>query len=103
MSLGILFFISFYGLATPWDTLTPEQLEQQLEQKFAEGKYSKKGADTCLMCHKKNEHVMAIFEGTHGQASHPQSPMANLQCEACHGPIGQHNRGGKEPMIAFGP
>ncbi|MCL1097044.1 DmsE family decaheme c-type cytochrome, partial [Shewanella gelidii] len=98
-----ILMMSFAVQSAPWDTLTPEQLEQQLEQKFAEGKYSKKGADTCLMCHKKNEHVMAIFEGTHGQASHPQSPMANLQCEACHGPIGQHNRGGKEPMIAFGP
>ncbi|WP_252346028.1 hypothetical protein, partial [Shewanella indica] len=29
--------------------------------------------------------------------------MAGLQCEACHGPMGKHNRGGKEPMISFGP
>ena len=28
--------------------------------------------------------------------------MAGLQCEACHGPLGAHNKGGKEPMIAFG-
>lgn len=88
--------------AAPWDHLSSEQLEQQLTVKFAEGKYSPKGADSCLMCHKKNEHVMAIFDGVHGNTSNSQSPMAGLQCESCHGPMGNHNKGGKEPMITFG-
>ncbi|WP_102476452.1 DmsE family decaheme c-type cytochrome, partial [Shewanella sp. 10N.286.52.C2] len=88
--------------ATPWDDLSSTQLEQQLVEKFAEGNYSPKGADNCLTCHRKNETVMALFDGAHGQGNNSQSPMAGLQCEACHGPQGQHNRGGKEPMIAFG-
>ena len=45
---------------------------------------------------------MAIFAGVHGNSSQTNSPMAGLQCEACHGPLGKHNKAGKEPMIAFG-
>ncbi|TCN80768.1 DmsE family decaheme c-type cytochrome [Shewanella fodinae] len=89
--------------ATPWDNLSSEQLEQQLQAKFAEGNYSPKGADSCLMCHKKDPKVMALFDSTHGRLDNSKSPMAGLQCEACHGPLGNHNRGGKEPMIDFGP
>lgn len=81
---------------------TGEQLEKILTDKFAEGKYSAKGADSCLMCHRKNTTVMAIFDGVHGDINNSKSPMAGLQCEACHGPIGEHNKGGKEPMITFG-
>ncbi len=100
-SVFSLLTINVNANATPWDDLSSEQLEQQLVQKFTDGKYSPKGADSCLMCHKKNEKVMAIFDGAHGIAS-SKSPMAGLQCEACHGPLGQHNKGGKEPMISFG-
>ncbi len=101
---GIFAFacLSLSVQAAPWNQLTGEQLELQLTEKFAQGKYSKKGADSCLMCHKKNDKVMAIFDGVHGNPSQPDSPMAGLQCEACHGPLGKHNKGGKEPMIAFG-
>lgn len=81
---------------------TGEQIEKILTDKFAEGKYSTKGADSCLMCHRKNNTVMAIFDGVHGDINNSKSPMAGLQCEACHGPLGQHNKGGKEPMISFG-
>jgi len=88
--------------AAPWDLLEPQQLEQTLTEKFAEGKYSTKGADSCLMCHKKSPKVMALFDGVHGDLNSSQSPMAGMQCEACHGPQGKHNRGGKEPMISFG-
>ncbi|RTR36776.1 DmsE family decaheme c-type cytochrome [Shewanella canadensis] len=100
--IAALVLLSFSIQAVPWSQLTAEQLAQQLEQKFAEGKYSKKGADTCLMCHKKSDTVMALFDGVHGQENNAKSPMAGLQCEACHGPLGKHNKGGKEPMIAFG-
>ncbi|RTR38135.1 DmsE family decaheme c-type cytochrome [Shewanella canadensis] len=94
--------LSLSAHATPWQNLTGEQLEQKLAEKFSAGEYSSKGADSCLMCHRKNEAVMAIFDGTHGMMNNKQSPMAGLQCEACHGPQGKHNKGGKEPMIAFG-
>ncbi|MCL1164447.1 DmsE family decaheme c-type cytochrome [Shewanella chilikensis] len=100
---AVLLFSTALVQATPWDNLTATELEQQLTEKFSEGKYSPKGADSCLMCHKKDPKVMALFKGTHGGMNNSRLPMAGLQCEACHGPMGKHNRGGKEPMISFGP
>lgn len=89
--------------AAKWDAkMSPEEVEATLDQKFAEGSYSPKGADSCLMCHKKSEKVMDLFKGVHGAIDSSKSPMAGLQCEACHGPMGKHNRGGNEPMITFG-
>ncbi|MFT5788071.1 MAG: DmsE family decaheme c-type cytochrome [Shewanella sp.] len=93
---------SFNVMSAPWDDQPPKEVEALLDKKFAEGKYSAKGADTCLMCHRKSPKVMELFDGVHGNADVKGSPMADLQCEACHGPLGKHNRGGKEPMITFG-
>ena len=90
--LVLLSGVSTGGVAEPLDTLM---------KKFAEGSYSKKGADGCIMCHKRSDKVMAIFEGVHGQATSSNSPMAGLQCEACHGPQGKH-KGKNEPMLEFG-
>ncbi len=89
-------------MATPWDDMPAEEVEKILDNKFAQGEYSPKGADSCLMCHRKNEKVVALFDGVHGNPQIQGSPMADLQCEACHGPLGKHNKGGKEPMITFG-
>lgn len=75
--------------------------ETLLLEKFQQGKYSKKGADSCLMCHRKSDHVMALFKGVHGDMSSNKGPMGQLQCESCHGPQGKH-KGKNEPMIAFG-
>ncbi|MDI5833234.1 DmsE family decaheme c-type cytochrome [Shewanella xiamenensis] len=99
--IKLILFIPL-AYSTPWDSLTTEQVKSTLEEKFTAGKYSPKGADSCLVCHKKNDKVMAIFDGKHGDMSHSNSPMAGLQCESCHGPLGNHNKGGKEPMITFG-
>ncbi|WP_282109147.1 DmsE family decaheme c-type cytochrome [Shewanella algicola] len=98
----VIYGCAFNAASTPWEQLDSEQLETTLIEKFAEGNYSPKGADSCLMCHKKNDKVMDIFKGVHGNVTNSNSPMAGLQCEACHGPLGNHNRGGKEPMIQFG-
>lgn len=105
----IFLTFSFYILlnfqaveAKPWDNLNQGQVITVLEDKFENGLYSKKGADTCLVCHKRNSKVMAIFSSPHGSMS-DNSPMIKLQCETCHGPLGKHNRKGKEPMIDFGP
>ncbi|SHI15503.1 DmsE family decaheme c-type cytochrome [Ferrimonas marina] len=87
--------------AGTWDDMPQKELEQILDQKFAEGKYSRQGADGCLMCHRRSETVMALFDGVHGRADQSKSPMAGLQCEACHGPQGGH-RNKNEPMIVFG-
>ena len=54
--------------------------------------YTKKGADRCLKCHDEdNEYpVLPIFQSKHGAMNDKRSPMAGLQCEACHGPGANH-------------
>ncbi len=71
--------------------------------------YSKKGADTCLKCHDEDNDypVLPIFKTKHGERNDTRSPMATLQCETCHGPVGAHKkraRKGKKkaPIRAFG-
>ena len=71
--------------------------------------YSTKGADTCLKCHDEdNEYpVLPIFKTKHGELHDPRSPMGSLQCEACHGPAGDHQKKAKKgekkaPIRAFG-
>lgn len=73
----------------------------QLQYKFTEGEYSKKGADTCMACHKKTPGVAEIFNNVHGNPNTVNGPMSGLQCESCHGPKGKHN-GKNEPMLTFG-
>jgi len=70
--------------------------------------YSKKGADTCLGCH-DDEVTLAVFHGKHGQPADARSPFGKgqLQCEACHGPAGDHTKRVKKgetrpPVIRFG-
>jgi len=69
--------------------------------------YSKKGADTCFGCH-DDEVTLAVFHGKHGQPADPRSPFGKgqLQCEACHGPVGDHAKRVKKgetrpPVIRF--
>ncbi|BDY04948.1 DmsE family decaheme c-type cytochrome [Ferrimonas sp. YFM] len=99
--VALLVSAAFGTSAAPWSDQGQDAVMETLIDKFNQGNYSTKGADSCLMCHKKNDKVMALFDGVHGAMS-GNSPMAGLQCEACHGPQGKHNRGGKEPMIDFG-
>ncbi|GLS83513.1 hypothetical protein GCM10007894_14900 [Paraferrimonas haliotis] len=70
-----------------------------LVDKFQQGSYSSRGADGCMMCHRRDEGVADIFVSAHGKTDN--GPMAGLQCEACHGPQGKH-RGKNEPMLSFG-
>jgi DmsE family decaheme c-type cytochrome len=68
--------------------------------------FSAAGADTCLGCH-NSDAMLAIFRTAHGQQTDPAAPMAHLQCEACHGPGGEHagrrrTTAGHEPVIVFG-
>ena len=70
--------------------------------------YSAQGADTCLMCHRMNAKVMAIFRSPHAEPDNPHSPFGpgGLQCEACHGPGGAHVKAtGMKPagIVVFGP
>ena len=52
--------------------------------------YTAGGADTCLGCH-NDPRMLVIFKTAHGQQADPRSPMASLQCEACHGAGGEHS------------
>lgn len=75
-----------------------------------EANYSREGADTCLSCHEGDQAVLAVFRGAHGNPRNPDGPFGHgqLQCEACHGPSGDHTgrvRRGQErpsPGIVFG-
>jgi len=70
--------------------------------------YSRKGADTCFQCH-DDQVTLAVFRTKHAVPSDSNSPFGHgqLQCEACHGPGGDHSgrvRRGKErpPVVRFG-
>jgi len=70
--------------------------------------YSARGADTCLSCHDE-EAVNGIFKTKHGQPGNARAPFGagQLQCEACHGPGGNHTKKLKKgekrpPNIRFG-
>lgn len=70
--------------------------------------YSRKGADTCLSCH-DDAATLSVFHTKHGQPADAASPFGKdqLQCEACHGPGGNHAKRVKKgetrpPVIRFG-
>lgn len=78
------------------------------EPASTEPTFSKKGADTCLTCH-DDAVTLAVFHGKHGQPTDARSPFGKgqLQCEACHGPGGDHTKRVKKgetrtPVIRFG-
>jgi len=56
-----------------------------------EANYSRAGADSCLACH-GDDAVLALFRGAHAVPTDPNGPFGHgqLQCEACHGPSGDH-------------
>jgi predicted CXXCH cytochrome family protein len=74
----------------------------------AQTDYSRDGADTCFRCH-DDQTMLAVFRTKHANPEDPRSPFGKgqLQCEACHGPGGDHTgrvrRGQDRPPIpAFG-
>lgn len=74
----------------------------------AEVAYSRTGADTCIKCH-DGAGVLSLFKTPHGSRADPHAPFARgqLQCEACHGPGGEHAgrvRSGqpRPPVMRFG-
>ncbi|MDT8438595.1 MAG: DmsE family decaheme c-type cytochrome [Wenzhouxiangellaceae bacterium] len=55
--------------------------------------YSRTGADTCLRCHGADEEdawLLDVLHGPHGVAADSRTPFGSTQCEACHGPGGDH-------------
>lgn len=90
-----------------------------LVEKLKAGEYSRRGADGCLGCHDEEESfpTVDVFRTVHGHPGDDGSPFAmtgtpkppaGLQCEACHGPSGEHDRQilpdgvEREPIVNFG-
>lgn len=65
-----------------------------------EGLYTRKGADTCLKCHDEDYKypIYPVFFSKHGDRNDKRTPMAQLQCESCHGPGRAH---ATEPKVGF--
>jgi DmsE family decaheme c-type cytochrome len=77
---------------------------QTAEEEVTPPSYSRKGADTCFQCH-DDQATLAVFKTRHAVPQDPNSPFGHgqLQCEACHGPGGDHagrvRRGQERPPI----
>lgn len=70
--------------------------------------YSAKGADTCLGCH-DDDAMSEVFHTAHARPTDARTPFGKgqLQCEACHGPGGNHAKRVRKgetrpPVIRFG-
>ena len=102
-------FTSIISLVFLGGLLIVQHTAATAEETESQPHYTPRGADTCLQCHDEDYDypVMTIFFTKHGNLNDPRSPMAGLQCEACHGPGGEHAEEpyvGKEraPIINFG-
>jgi DmsE family decaheme c-type cytochrome len=106
VSARIIFVVMLAAIANQGfaqEPVTPQVEEQQSVEQPA---YSEAGADSCLGCH-NDPNMLVIFRTPHGQQVDPESPMAQLQCESCHGPGGEHAdrrqpRPGHQPVTDFG-
>lgn len=88
--------------------LSSAGLAQSSDDGDADVPYSRKGADSCFACH-DDQAVLAVFRSKHAVPGDPDSPFGHgqLQCEACHGPGGDHaarvRRGAERPpVVIFG-
>lgn len=71
--------------------------------------HTRQGADTCLGCHDDEGEfpVLSIMETPHAVVADERTPFAGAECEACHGPGGEHGkrlRFGEDrpPVVGFG-
>lgn len=112
-------FALMSGIGLRADDNAHQRIHQILAQKLAAGDYSRRGADGCLGCHDEEEPfpTALIFANIHGHPNFRGTPFersvspripAGLQCEACHGPIGEHGvkilpeGATRAPMLNFG-
>jgi len=81
---------------------SPATYAQDAEEELPD--YSRKGADTCFQCH-DDQAALSVFRSKHANPDDPKAPFGHgqLQCEACHGPGGDHagrvRRGQERPPI----
>ena len=77
-----------------------------MAQDDEEASYSRRGADSCLACH-DDQASLAVFRTSHAIPTDSRGPFGpgQLQCEACHGPSGEHagrvRRGQERPAPAL--
>ena len=102
--------MAILGLALAGSAVIAQEGEPEDAQQESLPDYTRGGADTCLRCHDGTEdpHLLSILDGPHGVMADERTPFGGNQCEACHGPGGDHAkrvRFGQErpPMPAFGP
>ncbi|MGI2261376.1 cytochrome c3 family protein [Shewanella sp. GXUN23E] len=70
--------------------------------KFEQANYSQIGAAQCRECHK--DAMQGFLSSIHGNKTLAGSPAAGIECEACHGPLGQHaDEPQANPMLRPGP
>ncbi|MDH5584119.1 MAG: DmsE family decaheme c-type cytochrome [Gammaproteobacteria bacterium] len=91
---AIFAVISFPGIVS----------SQSSDDETSAPEYSRKGADSCLACH-DDQKVLSVFQTAHAVPGDANSPFGHgqLQCEACHGPGGDHagrvRRGQERPPV----
>jgi DmsE family decaheme c-type cytochrome len=66
--------------------------------------FAETGVSGCVKCHDSPE-VKAILGTPHGMKGDPHSPIAERQCESCHGPSSEHNnahppKGERRPPVS---
>lgn len=110
---------ALWGLCAGGAPVAVAQAHDTLLDKLRAGDYSRRGADSCLGCHDEDEPfpTVDVFATVHGHPGVDGSPFAmdgarrppaGLQCEACHGPMGDHGRQilpndvEREPMLNYG-
>jgi DmsE family decaheme c-type cytochrome len=111
LCLNSLFSVAEQQSITPNNTISVGDEKQLTIPLKSNQKLSEKGADTCLKCHDEDSKtsILAIFKTPHGNKSVSNGPFAShgTQCEACHGPAGEHAKSRlsesetRQPMIAF--
>jgi len=83
--------------------------EKQVTGTPDKASYTRKGADTCAMCHDEDSPfpVYPIYRTKHAQPADKRTPFAGQQCETCHGPGEKHAQwvqpGEQQaPILTFG-
>ena len=76
----------------------PKTVEEKATRIELLSKQKYKDAQTCVGCHDEQYEypVFSLFKTKHAVVADPRSPMANQQCESCHGPGTMHIKAKKQ-------
>lgn len=100
MALTRFVLITLCGFLT-LSSWADEIRDDVLISKLTQANYSAQGAITCETCHE--DFMSSYLESIHGNKQIEGSPADGIECEACHGPIGEHAENPQSyPMIRLG-